>query len=105
MHHTSRRLHEARLTDVVTRFLFLHYGANIGGHLSVVSAALHDRVEIVIEQREQARSDLAVGGDADAGTVSAEWFGYRSDDSDFAYAIVEGIATSCFAGDIRRQLP
>ena len=42
------------------------------GELFVAGAAAHQRRQIVLEYREQAGADLAVGGQAHAAAVSAE---------------------------------
>ena len=97
MHHCPRRGHEIRLADVVALFFFLHHAADELGQLFVGSAAPHLGVQVVVPHGEQAGADFAVAGDADAAAVSAEGMRDRSDDSDFADAVVEAIAAGGFA--------
>src|SRR3982074_1612885 len=56
----------------------------------------------MVEQRKQTGTDLAVRGQADARTVSAERVRDGRDDADFALAVVEGITPRSFAGFIRQ---
>jgi hypothetical protein len=55
----------------------------------------------VVPNRKKAGADLAVGGDADATAVTAEGMRNRSDDSDFANAVVEVIPSRGFAARVR----
>src|SRR5215470_11777361 len=57
----------------------------------------------MIEEREQASTDFAIGSNPDSGTMSAERIGDGRDDSDLSRSIVEGIAASSFANNMGRQ--
>src|SRR5689334_13874025 len=92
MHHRSRRRYEPRLADMMACFLVIDDFANELHHVFVAGAALHQCREVVFANGEQAGANLAVGGDAHAAAVSAEWMRHGGDDTDLANAVFEGVA-------------
>src|SRR5215813_12598836 len=89
MHHAARRLDKSGLADMMPSLFLLHHTANKAHQLIITGSTLHRAIEIMIEEREQAGADLAVGGDPYARAVSAEGMGYRSDDPDLSYSVFE----------------
>jgi len=61
------------------------------GNLVVGGAAAHQSLHIVLFDGEKAVAQFAVGGQADAVAVQAEWPAHRSDDTDVTHAVGEGI--------------
>src|SRR5437762_11352062 len=103
MHHTPRGLNESWLANMMARFFPLHHTANKAHQLTIAGAALHHAVEIVVEERKQARADLSVRGDADARAVSAKGMRNRSDDANFSNSIFEGVASRRLASCMLRK--
>jgi hypothetical protein len=60
VYHAARRLHEARLTDMVTSFFLFNDRANVRGHFVVTPAPLHHGIKIVIEEGKKAGSNLSI---------------------------------------------
>lgn len=70
--HAAGGLEEARFANVMAGFLLVDSSANEGSEIVVSPTTAHDCVEVVVELREEAGADLAVGGEADAAALSAE---------------------------------
>lgn len=80
----------------MTFFFLCHYTANELFQFLIACASLHLRVQVMIPDREEAGSDLAITGDADSAAMSAKRMRNRRDDSDFTNAIEKSIAARCF---------
>ena len=97
MHHRPRCRNESRLADVVTLFLVLDGVENEVDHLFVTRAPRHQASQVVLADREQAGTNLAIGGDANAAAMPAKRMRNRSDNADLAYAVFKDIATGGLA--------
>ena len=91
MHHGPRGRHEIWFADVVALFFILDRLHDELDQLSVRRSAAHQFVEVVVPYREQAGAQLAIGRDADAAAMAAEWMRHRGDDSDFSNIIGETV--------------
>src|ERR1700731_5125826 len=94
--HGARGGDEVGFSDVVALFLVEDDFANEGFQFGVGGAAAHLGVQVVIPDGEEAGSNFAVGGDADAAAVSAEGVRDGRDDADFAQAVFEAVAPGGF---------
>src|SRR5579872_2685278 len=101
VNHAAGRLQKSRFANVMTSFFLCDYRVNISGHVLVRSAAEHLSIEIMIEKREQASTNLAVGGDANARAMSTKRMGDGGDNANFSEVIVESIAAGSFAAVVR----
>src|SRR5271156_6983287 len=101
MHHGSRRGYKIRLADVVTLFFSLDHTADKFHQLLIGSSAAHQLVQIVVPHRKQAGANFAIGRNADAAAVSAEWMRDGGDDSNLSNAVVEVITACGFAACVR----
>ena len=87
---------------MVTRFFLQYDGLDEINDLITRCAAAEDVSKVVLCGGKKACADLAVGGQADAGTGSAEHFGHRGYDPDLARSTVGksvfpgGLAAACF---------
>ncbi len=70
--HRTRGLFEAGLADVMASFLAVDDLADIAREFGVGGSADHAAGEVVIHLREEARANLAVGGEANPAAVAAE---------------------------------
>src|ERR1035441_2603234 len=87
VHHGPRCRHKARLANVMAAFFLVNRFPYEFGHFLVTRAAGHQSREIMLAYREQAGTNLAVGGHADAAAVSAKRLRDRRDDADLPDAI------------------
>src|SRR5579871_1825628 len=94
VHHRSGWLEEARLTDVMPRFLLLNCTEYVLAQLRVAFARAHAAVEIVLDLGEKTGADFAVGCKSHAAACSTKGLGNRRDDADLAHPIGEGITAS-----------
>src|SRR5271156_4656211 len=101
MDHATRRLQEARLTDMMARLLGLDRLLNESDKILIRATSYQHGIKIVIEVREQAGADFSIGSKAYAAAGSAKGLRYRSDDADFPCPVVEGIAAGCLTGVVR----
>src|SRR5690348_9627123 len=90
--HRAARSHEAGLVDAVLQLLVLDGPANVRGELLVRRPFAQRGLEIPFAAREQARAELAVGGQPDAVAGRAERLGHRVDEADLAGAVGEAEA-------------
>src|SRR5260221_8163804 len=105
-HHGTRRRPEIRFVDTMAFFLFASHGTNVGSQILVAGIFSQQTAQIVIILAEKAGTELAIGGQPDARTVSAERLRDRSDESDFAgSAVSETIFTGGFACFVRNMHP
>src|SRR3979490_84946 len=103
-HGTSRR-YKARLVDAMTFFFFHDLRADVGEQILVRSSLAHQRAQVMIVLAEQARAQLAVGGQPDTRTVATEGLRNRGDEADFAgCAIGEAVLPGGFAALVRNLL-
>ena len=72
--HCPRRLNEAGFADVVLELLAPDGVADDPLEFVVAGAVAHRRAQIGLAEREQARPQLALGGEADPVAVAAERF-------------------------------
>src|SRR4029079_5317901 len=75
-------------------------GRKVVADLVVGRAAAQQRAEVDPFGGEQARVELAVGGEARPRAVAAERLGYRGDDADLAASVAGAPARRDFAGVI-----
>ena len=87
----------------MTGFFLIGDELDVGAEFVVGVAGDHVSVEVVVELREEASADLAVGGQANAGAGSAEWVGDGRDDADLADAVREGEAACGVAGVVEPE--
>src|SRR5882757_9158772 len=97
VHHAAGGFFEAGLADVVAGFLLADDGVDVGDQFSVGIAGAHASGEVVVEDGEEAGTDLAVGGEANPAAMPAEGMRDGGDDADLADAIVEAEAARGFA--------
>src|SRR5436853_6532534 len=71
--HRARRLDEAGIADVVLELLAQDSPANDPLELAIARAITQRLAQIGLEQREQTRAQMAVGGQPDPVAVRAEW--------------------------------
>src|SRR4051795_8205245 len=91
VNHRSRRLHEFRLTDVVTRFFLLNCTEDILAQFLVTCAGAHASIEVVLHLGKEAGTDFSVRREPDAAAGSAEGLCDRSNYADLARAVLERI--------------
>ena len=101
MDHGAGRWYEIGLSDVVASFFAIYYAVYEGNEFLVRGSAAHQFVQIVVPNRKQAGTDLAVGSDAKAAAVAAEGVGYWGDDANLADAVVKPVAARGFATSTR----
>ena len=68
---------------------------------AVRGAAIHQSAQIMVPDRKEASTDLAIGGDPDPAAMPAEGMGDRCNDSDFADPIFESVTPGGFTGFAR----
>src|SRR5215207_1504226 len=91
--HRAGGLFEVGFVDVVARLLLEDDAGDVVGDLGARGAGAHHVAQGVFDLREEARPDLAVGGEADARAGAAEGFGDGRDDADLAPgAVGEAVA-------------
>src|SRR5690348_10247188 len=96
--HRPRWLDKFAVVYVVAGFFFENYVSDEIDNFFAACAGADDVAEIVFDGREQAGTDLAVCGQAYAGTGSAEHLSYWGDYADLAFCSVgKAIFPSCFA--------
>src|ERR1039458_5891464 len=97
MHHRSRRRNKSWLADVVA-LLFVLDGVNDElDHVFVAGALRHQASQIVLADREQTGTDLAVRRYADAAAMSAEGMRHRCNDSDLTNAVFKHVTAGGLA--------
>src|SRR5579863_2464521 len=96
VNHRPRRRYEIWFADVVTLFFLCYHSANELFEFLIARPTAHLRVQVVIPDREQARADLAVAGDANPAAVPAERMRHGSDNANFSDSIFETIAAGRF---------
>ena len=79
-------------------FFLIDGGDDVVGEFGVGLAGAHAAVEVVLDLREEASADFAVGGEANATACAAEGLADGSDDADFPDSVREGVAAGCLAG-------
>src|SRR3712207_4252876 len=79
--HRAGGLLEVGLVDVVARLFAQRDRPDVVGHLGARGAGAHHVSQGVFDLGEEAGSNLAVGGEADARTGAAEGFGDGRDDA------------------------
>src|SRR5271170_5979458 len=89
---------------MVARLLGLDRLLNEGCEIFIRSAASQHAIEIMIEVREEAGADFAVGGEADTAAGSAEGLRYGGDDANLSHPVIEGIAAGGFARVVGGQI-
>src|SRR5581483_1591006 len=87
--HAARWRNEIRFADVVARFLALDYRADRGPELRIRCALGHAASQVVVKERKQTGTDLAVRGHTDAAALSAEGVRHGRDNADLPDAVVE----------------
>ena len=90
--HRPARSHEARLVDPVLQLLVPDSEADQGGELVVGRAVAERGFQVPLAAREQARAQLAVGGEPDPVAARAERFRHRVHEADLARAVGEAEA-------------
>ena len=85
--HRAGRAHEVDLADAVARPLGRNAPLDCGRQLVVAIAGAQQRPQVDLVDREQARTQLAVGGEADPVAVAAEGPGDAGDDADLAATV------------------
>src|SRR4051794_19514848 len=89
--HRARRLHEPRLVDTVLELLAPDGLADDPRDVVVARAVAQRRAQVGLVDREQARAQAPVGGEADAVAVTAERVADRVDEADLALAVGEAV--------------
>src|SRR5437016_1294949 len=95
-HGTGRR-HKIRFSDVVAGLLAIYHTVDKGHEFVVGSSATHQFVQVVVPDRKQASTNLAIGGDAHPAAMTAEGMGHGGDDANLTHAIIKNIAACGFA--------
>src|SRR6266403_4092092 len=96
-HHSTRGWYEVWLIDAVPLFLFHHHRAYVRHQIFVGGAFAQHSAQVVILLAEQAGAQLAIRGQPDARTMSAERLGDRSNQPDLSpRAIRKPILARCF---------
>jgi len=88
---------------VMTGFFLIGDELDVGAEFVVGVAGDHVSVEVVVELREEASADLAVGGQANTGTGSTERVGDGRDNADLTDAIGKREAARGVAGVVERE--
>src|SRR6267154_6125853 len=104
-HHSTRGWYEVWLIDAVPLFLFHHHRAYVRHQIFVGGAFAQQSAQVVILLAEQAGAQLAIRGQADARTVSAERLRHRSNQPDLPRrAIRKSVLAGRFAALVRNLL-
>src|SRR5882724_10039836 len=82
---------EVGFADVVAGFFLGDDFFDKSGAVCVADASAHEFVEVVVPNGEQASTDFAVGCNAHAAALAAEWHGHWGNDADLADAVVKAI--------------
>src|SRR5580704_7252831 len=82
--HGARGLHKTGLIDAMTLFFFRDHRTDVRSQILVGRTLAKQRAKVMIVLAEQARPQLAVGGEPDARAVAAEGLRHRSNEADFA---------------------
>src|SRR6202022_908540 len=96
MHHRPGWRHKAGLPNVMPLFLAADCTADKLHQFAVRGAAAHQSAQIMVPDRKEASTDLAIGGDPDPVAMPAEGMRNRRNDSDFANAIFEYVTSGRF---------
>ena len=97
MDHAAGGFYKTGFAYVVASFFLVYHGSDVGGEFVVSGACVHAGSKIVIEQGEETRPDLAIGGQAYARTMAAEGMRYGRDDADLSQAVIKGVPAGCLA--------
>src|SRR6267154_772667 len=101
-HHSTRGWYEVRLIDAVPLFFFHHHGAYVRHQIFVGGPFAPQSAQVVILLAEQAGAQLAIRGQPDARTMSAERLRHRSNEPDLPWrAIRKAVLAGRFAALVR----
>jgi hypothetical protein len=96
MHHRPGCRYKSRLANVMPLFLAADCNVNKLRQFNVRGAATHQSAQIMVPDRKEASTDLAIGGDPDPAAMPAEGMGNRCNDSDFADPIFKSVTPGRF---------
>src|SRR6202162_2874791 len=101
MHHRPGWRYESGFPNVMPLFLAADCIVDKLHQFAVRGAAIHQSAQIMVPDRKEASTDLAIGGDPDPAAMPAEGMGHRCNDADFADPIVESVTSGRFTGFAR----
>src|ERR1700722_4942364 len=96
MHHRPGCRYKSGFPNVMPLFLASDCVVDKLHQFAVRGAAIHQSAQIMVRDRKEASTDLAIGGDPDPAAMSAEGMGDRCNDSDFADTILKSVTSGRF---------
>jgi hypothetical protein len=103
VNHRTGGFEESRLTDVVAGLLAQDCLDDVSAEILIARAGAEAAIEVVLDLREQAGANFAVGCEPHPAACAAKGLADRRDNSDFTNAVCKCIAPSGFARFPRRK--